>query len=390
MAASGGHIGVLAALVRGLAKQYGQAVEGQQQQQQQQQRQAALVEHLAAACVPLAWDGSGYRVNYFSVLLELVLDVLGPGVAEQVCQAVQQQLQRQLDRSGQHASTHHSLLQSRRSQFLQVSRLAEALVVGWAAAEKRLHAARQPVVARLQRLVGSTGQLQEQRDAHAKLSYGHNKLWDAVEGAALAAALGQEQRSFHQLGVFRVMYLQNVDRLNAQLGGCPATADRAQRIPPCVTVHGCNIACSCCDTTPTNEDYELHCLVRDGLDQAARNHPKEVLGAPAGKQHPVPTTPGRYPSFWAPGVNATFLAAWVDARRRLQQLPQEVVAAVTAAVKVAQQQVQEQQQQGGEVQGTHVGPDASSVSAVAPMQVRCYGYAIAQRMHATNVAAAGM
>jgi hypothetical protein len=45
-------------------------------------------------------------------------------------------------------------------------------------------------------------------------------------------------------------------------------------------------------------------------------------------------------------VYTTLLAAWVAARRQLQQLPQAVVAAVLAAVKLAQQQQQQQQQQG--------------------------------------------
>jgi hypothetical protein len=45
-------------------------------------------------------------------------------------------------------------------------------------------------------------------------------------------------------------------------------------------------------------------------------------------------------------VYTTFLAAWVGARRQLQQLPREKAAAVVAAVKTAQQQ--QQQPRGGE------------------------------------------
>jgi hypothetical protein len=46
-------------------------------------------------------------------------------------------------------------------------------------------------------------------------------------------------------------------------------------------------------------------------------------------------------SFHPPGVYTTFLAAWVEARRQLQQqLPQDVAAAVVAAVKAAREQQQ--------------------------------------------------
>ena len=80
-------------------------------------------------------------------LLDVALDVLEPGVVGEVCQAVQQQLQDEYDRLDENEQVYSA------RGWLPRSSLAEALLHGWVEAEERLHAARQPLVARLQRLV---------------------------------------------------------------------------------------------------------------------------------------------------------------------------------------------------------------------------------------------
>jgi hypothetical protein len=98
-----------------------------------------------------------------------------------------------------------------------------------------------------------------------------------------------------------------------------------------------------------------------GLASAAYLHALELSAGQLVHDQPSAPILQRTKAFRPQGVYTTFLAAWVQARRQLQQLPQEVAATVTTAVTVAHQQ--QQQRQGVELAA---GATWSSV----PLQVR--------------------
>jgi hypothetical protein len=257
----------------------------------QEQGQSKVPAMVAAAMAPLP---SEYPLEC-AQLLEVILDVLGPQVAREVCQAVQQQLQEQWQ---QDLSSSNG-----EADEYQVSQLAEALLLGWVAAEEALHAARQPLVARLQRLVPGLGargqhQQQEQGDQPRDDETGMPGAKELVAAAELAAAADQEQQAMQLLGRFAALHLQN---------------------------------------QPCDADMRLS-RVSNGLLKAAYTR----VDVP--HSHPAAVTAlQRAASFRPAGVYTTFLAAWVGARRQLQQLPQEVAETVVAAVKAAQQRQQQQE-----------------------------------------------
>jgi hypothetical protein len=281
VAAEYGYMRVLALLLPALLKQC-----------EQPQRQAGVVALVAAATALLA-ERHG-RDTDCARLLELVLDVLGPDVAQKVCRKVQQQLQQEWE---QYPEPPYAPVVPG-----QASYLAEALLLGLVWEEERLHAARQPLVARLQCLVLSEATLahQQRRQQHVQQRPADETptwvLEDLVTNAELAAAAGQEQRAVQLLGRFTALHLRNQP--------CEAATRRA--------------------------------LLSNGLVEAAHTR----LGYTAISSPDYAMERQQAVSFRPPGVYTTFLAAWVGARRQLQQLPQEVAATVVAAVKAAQQQRQ--------------------------------------------------
>jgi hypothetical protein len=346
-AALSGRTKVFALLLAALRRecQQGHQPHDQQQQQQQQQGQARLVELVAAAIKPRAQDLQ--HAPRCTQLLGVVLDVLGPEVAGQVCLQVQQQL----------------LEQPQETDTQARNCLVEALLLGWVEAEERLHAAWQPLVARLQRLV--PGVLAE---AGQQTPWGHGEqesrwsrwwrqpqiLWQQggvpaqlvqlVQQSAAAATAGQEHEALRLLGVYVAAHLQQQQQLVAGAGlvGCsrstasePSGSVQQLQVPPGQPPGGV----SGTQSTQAKDVLPLRQLVHEALQQAARLHVHTYSQAG--------NTPGkvRAACFYPPGVSTTFLAAWVGARRQLQQLPQEVARTVVAAVKAAQQPRHHQQQQ---------------------------------------------
>jgi hypothetical protein len=281
VAAEYGYTRVMALLLPALLKQC-----------EQPQGQAGVVALVAAATALLA-ERHG-RDTDCARLLELVLDVLGPDVAQKVCRKVQQQLQQEWEQYPEPPYT--PVVPG------QASYLAEALLLGLVWEEERLHAARQPLVARLQRLVLSDRPLahQQRRQQHVQQQPADETptwvLEDLVTNAELAAAAGQEQRAVPLLGRFAALHLRN----------------------------------------PPSDAATRRALLSNGLVEAAHTR----LGYTAIFRPDYAMMRQQAVSFRPPGVYTTFLAAWVGARRQLQQLPQEVAATVVAAVKAAQQQQQ--------------------------------------------------
>jgi ankyrin repeat protein len=294
-------------------------------QGQQQKGRGRLVEVVAAALVPVV-RGEGDLCDG-PAMLEVVLDVLGPEVTKAVCQAVQQQLQQEFEQAwvnqpGEPPPTH------------QVSWLAEGLLLGWMATEERLHAARQPLVARLQHLVPGDGSAEQQQEVPAvprprEQQEVHKQMVQLVQQAALAAAAGQQPEALHLLGEFAALHLQQPQRqrlLHALQHGLQAVGKGLQET-----------------SQPHPADTPGVSSPRSVLQQQARELEALVIRGEVAPTRPDPAVL-RAASFHPPGVYTTFLAAWVGARRRLQQLPQEVTRTVVAAVRVAQQQQQQQQQ----------------------------------------------
>jgi hypothetical protein len=369
VAAKGDHTCTVLVLLKGLVKE-------SQQQQQQQQGQEWLVSHVATALQSvLQLHGCTDRTTR---LLEVVLDVLGSGVAGEVCQAVQQQLQEALCDPQQQpeavpepgpdfwAELPGASTAQRATYF------AEALLGGWVDVEERLHTARQPLVARLQRLVPGVGDArlqqeqqlykqekelyQQQYQQQQELYEQHKELvphvprrlyqqqpalqesleeylQKLVADAEAAAAAGQLQRAHTLLKTFATLvhqYQQQIGRESTTTFGLRKSASARPH---------------------------SHRLIRSGLGRAgARRGRAAYRVAPAsddGVQSPFPgfkrivldPADGRQTDPIRPlEVYTTFLAAWVGARRQLQQLPQEVAGAVVAAVQAAQQQQDEERQ----------------------------------------------
>jgi ankyrin repeat protein len=290
----------------------------QQQGQQQQQGQRSLLELVAAPAALLC--ESQADIHGCSQLIEAVLAVLGPQMAEDVCQAVWQQLQQKQKQHPATSNKHWAV-----SVRKQLSYLAEALLLGWLGVEEQLHAARRPLVARLQRLVpgvgisGGQAQLQQSGSQGAtqpqgQQEVGKQQLVQLLAAATLAAGAGQQQEALHLLGEFAALHFevqQQQQRGREDFQSLRAEADSLPR------------------------------LVRQSFWQAdmARAHSNGNTGKP-GSQADLRAASGHFS-----GVYTTFLAAWVGARRQLQQLPQERIVTVVAAVQVALQRQQQQQQQ---------------------------------------------
>jgi hypothetical protein len=177
----------MAVLLKALAKECGGP-----RQQQGQQGDVDLVKHVVPAVEALVWDP--LYVPQSSKLLEVFLHMLGPRVAGEVCLAVQQQLQE---------ADHW--VQYERSAPKQVSHLAEALLLGWASIQGRLHAAGHPLVARLQGMVVQQGKAgagvqRSLKNTCPQVEWrlagkGRVLLERCVAAAELAAAAGKEQQA---------------------------------------------------------------------------------------------------------------------------------------------------------------------------------------------------
>jgi ankyrin repeat protein len=270
-------------------------------------------------------------------LLDVALDVLEPGVVGEVCQAVQQQLQDEYDRLDENEQVYSA------RGWHPSSSLAEALLHGWVEAEERLHAARQPLVARLQRLVPGLLHLDQQQHQEQQEVKGqqHQKeqvkqrLQRLVQEAEQAAAAGQEERALGLLQGCAALHLQH-----RQLHG----------IGPAAAATGCNTKLS--TSINIGLAVDMWDVVEEGLRAAAYARvpaecPQVIWCGEEPKCHP---TYERARFFRPPCVYTTFLAAWVRARQQLQQLPKETAATVVAAIRAAQQQQHQQQHQPALVQ----------------------------------------
>jgi hypothetical protein len=337
-AAAKGHKRMVALLLEALVRECGQQDEQQQgqthsqqhqeeqpqqQPQQQQQRNEHVLKHLAAAVVSLAHTPK--RVRRCFQLMEVVLDVLGPGVAGQVCLQVQQQL-------------HTEPEQQSRAWCMRpgsmVSHLTAALLLGWLSAEERMHAARQPLVARLQRLVpgvartGPQQQQQQQRclrvcdrqqqgqgqqeGGNSQQAWDQGQLVQLVRELVLAAAAaGEQQEAIRRLKEF-------VTEVPFQ--ELPA---RHQRHTPRL------VALVTSPRVPTLEQ-----LVQQGLASAV----KYACSTSSGPSKCAVKGKGQTLSFRPASMYTTFLAGWVEARRQLQR---QLVASVVTAVAAAQQRQKE-------------------------------------------------
>jgi ankyrin repeat protein len=269
-----------------------------------QQKHHRLVELVAAEVAPLTVPRN--KLLSCAQLLEVVLDVLGPAVAGEVCTAVQQQLQQALEDPPAGGASWIS--DSQRSYFVQISYLAEALLLGWLGAAERLHVARQPLVARLQRLVVQRGSgvtdvgQREQQPVQQGRDLKH-QLQKLVEGAAQAAAAGQQRFALHLLGELAALHLQHSSSWDDAIRGADSIAEVIWGGMLLAGLRG-----------------------RGARPYLMEGHEDYMMDIQ------------KTSSFRPPGVYTTFLAAWAGARRQLQQLPREVAGVTVTGVKAAQQQ----------------------------------------------------
>jgi hypothetical protein len=339
----------------------------QQQQQQKQKQQPCLLPLEIARLVPHCWGYYETAARYahkVAQLLEAVLDVLGPQVAAEVCREVRK------ERSDVFQSDH--LQPSFNHATPQLGYLAEALLLGWVGAVEQLHAARQPVVARLQRLVlgvhasgqqeqetevppvGSTGQHVQQQGRQQGLAA---QLEQLVKEATLAAAAGQEEEALGWLGEFASLHLasheqqqqQHQESQHEEPSRDSSLQPQQARLNPWEAAYQHNYKQQLTATHPIShgqaaqsgeaEPATLKQVMHQGLLQAAQVQMEKERET--GEQQETQECMMKASCFLPPGVYTTFLAAWVGARRQLQQqLPQEVAATVVAAVKAARQQQQ--------------------------------------------------
>jgi hypothetical protein len=364
-----GHWGVVRLLLASLAADC----------RQHPKEQARLVSSVTDTARLLAMQH--YQPHACSQLLEVVLDVSGPEVLQQVCVEVQQQLKQEFEQPTPQARQERaSVWDGGPKYYLQVAWLAEALLLGWVRAQQRLHAARQPVVATLQRLVlrrgNATGQQQQHLVSRGRggscvsswrrcikdLLLGMLRLpekllctflrmcgggvcldfWHCtwqVEAAVYAAAVGDGEAAHRLLGEAWCLYVQHQRGVgvlsNAGSGGSLHPVGPTQGTSP-----GSDITP---ESNPLGRPLKL---IRVGLHLASQTLRKDTdwwLRKPAvsraARQQGL--------NLWAPGVYSTFLDAWVAARQELQQVPRDVADTVVAAVTAAQQRQQQQQQQWG-------------------------------------------
>jgi hypothetical protein len=353
---------LLEAIARESSQQAQQAPGHQQQGQPQQLGPAGLVELLVAAALPLA--GCTIRCSGF---LEMLLDVLGPRVTGEVCQAVQERLQAALA-AGEPpmASRLPGRLDSKWSDAPQVSHMAEALLLGWFRAVE--HAARQPLVERLQRLVpgvrapshlqqqnqekqaGQEGNGEPQKQAEV-----HKQVVQLVEDATTAAS--QPPLALGPLGQVARRMQEQMSSECAQLQQYRDYRHTSCSVNSCSTFLCRSLPLAGADSNTVDGDDIplLGRLMHRGLVEAARSRVKESgssSGTSSGRaQALTPDKERAARSFHPPGVYTTFLAAWVEARRQLQlQVPRAVLAAVKGAPQQQQEHEAEQQQQGDGVE----------------------------------------
>jgi cytohesin len=224
-------------------------------------------------------------------LLEVLLDVLGPQLTGKVCEKVQLLLRQELE---QPPGEGPGLISNRQRQlYSQVSYLAEALLLGWLETEERLHAGRQPLVARLQRLVpGVPG---AKRVSVQRRRCFRDQLQQLVQMATVYFA---EERL-----ATRVPYLEQLAALHVQhssnRGGAMDGAGGAAQVI-LAGMWSAAMESMPCRRFASHEEYLRF------SQQAC--------------------------SFRRPGVYTTFMGAWVRARRQLQQLPQEMAGVTVAAI----------------------------------------------------------
>jgi hypothetical protein len=302
-------------LLAALAKECGQ----QQAQQQQQEGQACLTQLVAAAVVPLAKRKEA--VMHCAQLLDMVLSVLGRGVAAGVCHAVEQQLEEEWEQAAV----------SPTGVAAQASHLAEALLLSWAGSEVCLHAAWQPVLARLQRLVlavggDQQGQISQARNPPCSSREGHGHEQEGLDGQPaawiqqtdLTSTVRQAEEAGRPLPVIEALHPQQQPQLNV-----PGPLHEQQAFP----ATSVSQAVAGYTFTPSQ-------VMHQGPAEATQAE----LGQEAQGGAPSLQCVCWYTCLDDPAAYTTFLAAWVEARRQLQQLPQEMASAVVAAVRAAQQQ----------------------------------------------------
>jgi hypothetical protein len=227
--------------------------------------------------------------------------------------------------------------------------LARAWVLGLVRAEEALHAARQLLVARLQRLVvhaghgsSNTSSRPEQQREVYMLEGPH--LVQLATDAQQAAAAGHQQRAVDLLGEIAALHLQHQQQ----------RADRCSSAASCAQSE---MDSSGAGGVPASFSGPVHSL----LERMSEGVPIACDGRGNPACHQVHST--------------LLLAAWVRARERLQQLPQEVAAAVVAAVKKAQQQ--QQQEEAGEVKAPVLPTYQPAIPRQADMAAACQAAAVA-------------
>jgi ankyrin repeat protein len=395
LAALRGHTPVVRLLLEGVAR------DCKKQKGQEQKAQARLVALVVVPAVVLL-ARKMHEYPACSQLLEVVLDVLGPEVTGEVCQAVQCKLQEEWDQPHLQPAAVGFWLRCSKSTHQHISHLAEALLLGWARSVERLQAARVPLVSRLQRLVVSSAKfadkhqyrqlrLQVQEAGSGEADSGnifshdwrHQSRADVQLQFLLAAAereaaagrqqvaLGLLQEAAALLPLQQEAHDSTAESGSDWLRDGTASADSDPGDTPASAQPGRTD-----DLTPLAKD--IYAGLMKSADErvyaARRAAGLDVLYLAIIADDPDPLQLAE--SFCPSGVYTTFLAAWVGARRQLQQVPQEMAAAVVAAVEVARQPQQQRQQQEEEQHQTDEedgeGPAAFAAQGCGLMQVRCY------------------
>jgi hypothetical protein len=353
MAAQEGDMQLVTQLLSALFRERGTQQSGQTDGFQKQQQQWRVKE-VAAMVAPLAQDLQD--VPRCVQLLAVVLDMLGPEVAGEVCVGVQRRLERWLRaQPGSHRlTTSNSVFW----WYVEFGRrhhnyLAEALLLGWLGAEGR-----RLVPARLQRLV--MGVVKGSKKAAREPQQLYWTLVDALERAVTKTAEKEQQRADALLGACAELYLQQGPQDSA--GGADMAWASAEIIPPDVLwcgrpargyppIPGLNPPGTTSEgTMPRQGRHNQGCvpplvqLVHEGIKAVCKAQTAKIQWA---------TVPGtqataeyRARTLDAGEVHGGLLAAWVAARgTHRQELPGVVVTAVTSLLRAQQQEQQRQQQQ---------------------------------------------
>jgi ankyrin repeat protein len=298
-----------------------------------------LVLPVSLAMAPLARRlQDAPRCTWF---LGVVLDMLGPDTAGQVCQKVHQELQ--FEWGASESTSLYGI--GWQSIGRDNNRLAEALLLGWLGAE-----ARRLVPARLQRLVPGVASSQQQQQQQQPED-GQQQQQQQGKEAVLAISAGHQQQASDLLQAWVGGHLQQPGHSLACVSiasvptprGTPVTPPEGLAAPETPPAHP---SCSTQEPTPVPEPVApLVQLVHEGLMAAAATRldreglPQIVVDAAL----PEPVLLARFSR--TPKVHASFLSAWVAARAAPNAgLARTVVAAVTSA-KLQQEAATEQQQQ---------------------------------------------